>query len=624
MSLDQDLLEIEPILRDTEGTFQFTHTSFQEILTAKQFADEINSGALSVRDAYVNYWSYEEDAELWGLPKDRVWRALLPAWKNVLLHLAPMLNTDKVQELVDAITKNYYEYENHFKPKEVLDYYNHLYNDLVCAANLIGVSKRTEKIETRQILQTFIKYARKDNQFFDNFAKIGGDEVANILIQCLYESEFGKEEVALALAQIGTEEAISSLVKYIIRNPRGLNNIYESLSHVWNEKTINTFVKYLEDDTNPDRYCMISLLEHIRNEKVVDALIKYMQNEMSPMRDYAISALGDSGDERAVDPLIEYMRNKNNPFRYYAALSLGGFKVKKVVDSLIDYLEDVSNPKRHCAAVALGEIGDEAAVPALIRYISDKSSTFRFKAAYALITTIQNNAAIEALIEYIQDKSDPDRGMAVWDFDKIPAEKAVPALIKYIKDKNNPDRDGAAHALGKIGGKEATDVLVQYIEDKSNPDRSLAAEALAKKGNQRAIDIIIECIGDESEETYVFGVLDEIKNERAVDALIRYIQEKESYGHHSHHRAISSLAVIGGKKVISALNNYIRDKSNPDRHGAAHALGEIGGKEEIRLLNGLLPDDHMFITTSIYDAIKSIHQRLKPQGYNPQIKRLSA
>src|SRR3989339_558395 len=106
-TLDQTLMEVEPIFREVDDRFSFTHPSFQEVLTAKQFADEINSGELSVRDAYVNFWSYEEDAELWGLPKDREWRALLPAWRNVLLHVVSMLSDDKAQQLVDAISECY-------------------------------------------------------------------------------------------------------------------------------------------------------------------------------------------------------------------------------------------------------------------------------------------------------------------------------------------------------------------------------------------------------------------------------------------------------------------------------------------------------------------------------------
>src|SRR3989339_1528119 len=99
-TLDQTLMEVEPIFREVDDRFSFTHPSFQEVLTAKQFADEINSGELSVRDAYVNFWSYEEDAELWGLPKDREWRVFLPDFKRILNHVITMIDPNKASLLI--------------------------------------------------------------------------------------------------------------------------------------------------------------------------------------------------------------------------------------------------------------------------------------------------------------------------------------------------------------------------------------------------------------------------------------------------------------------------------------------------------------------------------------------
>src|SRR3989338_942218 len=143
MTLDQILMEIEPIFRGSNGAFQFTRPSFQEILTAKQFADEINSGALSVRDAYVNFWSYEEDADLWGLPKDREWRALLPAWEKVLLHMAPLLNITSAQKLVDVVSRSYFNSGDIFGGKD----YNPFFDELCFVSKLVKASGRKIEVE---------------------------------------------------------------------------------------------------------------------------------------------------------------------------------------------------------------------------------------------------------------------------------------------------------------------------------------------------------------------------------------------------------------------------------------------------------------------------------------------
>ena len=94
MTLDQTLRELEPILCSTDGTFQFTHPSFQEVLTARQFTDEINSGRLSVRDSYDSFYLFFNRPNI-----------CLDNTKT-LTYIAQMLETDKLEELVNLFCDN--------------------------------------------------------------------------------------------------------------------------------------------------------------------------------------------------------------------------------------------------------------------------------------------------------------------------------------------------------------------------------------------------------------------------------------------------------------------------------------------------------------------------------------
>jgi len=107
-TLETQLVEVKPIFKD--GVFVMP--SFQEVLTARQFTDEINSGRLSVKEAYTNFWSYEEDAGLWGLPKDREWRAVLPAWRPILVDITDKIKNEKVEELVSVMVQGYFSYKD--------------------------------------------------------------------------------------------------------------------------------------------------------------------------------------------------------------------------------------------------------------------------------------------------------------------------------------------------------------------------------------------------------------------------------------------------------------------------------------------------------------------------------
>src|SRR3990172_12770800 len=107
--LESALRETEPILRGN-GVFQFSYQSFREVLTAKQFADEINSGKISVKDAYFNFWSLLEWPKVWLLNKD--FRTLSDDWKPVLSHMAHILPESKKIELLETVSEIYATYRN--------------------------------------------------------------------------------------------------------------------------------------------------------------------------------------------------------------------------------------------------------------------------------------------------------------------------------------------------------------------------------------------------------------------------------------------------------------------------------------------------------------------------------
>ena len=124
------------LLYRENGIDKLIHDSYFEFFLAKYFADKINSGGLSIKDAYVNFWSYEEDAELWGLHRDKEWRAVLPNWKQVLLFMISMLKTEKAKEMVGIISEDY------FKAKKIIskERYNPFLDDFCCGVQFKNVA----------------------------------------------------------------------------------------------------------------------------------------------------------------------------------------------------------------------------------------------------------------------------------------------------------------------------------------------------------------------------------------------------------------------------------------------------------------------------------------------------
>lgn len=178
-SLDNLLTEVGPILSSS----QFSHPSFREVLAARQFADEINSGRLSVKRAAYTLWLYDLHEDIMAAQENSGYLDDLPhviefpppslksEWKPVLVHLAGMLNADKAGEFVEVVGEFHAErIERMQKPKSKF-----LFDDDVLLEDLKICAKFVARYDTstspgRQckklldtLLNTFYEYGNADN-----------------------------------------------------------------------------------------------------------------------------------------------------------------------------------------------------------------------------------------------------------------------------------------------------------------------------------------------------------------------------------------------------------------------------------------------------------------------------
>ncbi len=123
-SLDNLLTEVGPILASS----QFTHPSFREVLVAKQFAEEINSGKLSIMDAYVRIISAGGS-----------W--IIPNFRPVVNHMVELLREEKALELVEwasHIAVFFSKSDLTKFRKSSVGYFDWIVEDLVICAEFIG------------------------------------------------------------------------------------------------------------------------------------------------------------------------------------------------------------------------------------------------------------------------------------------------------------------------------------------------------------------------------------------------------------------------------------------------------------------------------------------------------
>lgn len=150
--LESALRDVEPILRGN-GDSQFTHPSFREILAARQFADEINSGKLSVRDAYMSLCKTID----W-FPKLGNFTILWPSLRLVLNHLPSMLDDKAAIELINTISETYFSLKDRIESFSVRDLQLPVLDDLELCARFIGDHPSLHSDErVRQIIDVLME-----------------------------------------------------------------------------------------------------------------------------------------------------------------------------------------------------------------------------------------------------------------------------------------------------------------------------------------------------------------------------------------------------------------------------------------------------------------------------------
>ena len=126
---------------------------------------------------------------------------------------------------------------------------------------------------------------------------------------------------------------------------------------------------------------------------------------------------------------------------------------------------------------------------------------------------------------------------------------------------------------------------MEYITEKDSPGKNWAAEALIK-----------------------------IRGKESLDFLLQYIQNPNNCDRET---LVFYLRGFNEKRVIDVLNHHLNSLLTPESHYISYTLEKIGNQQTILLLLTMEGEKYQ-------ESIRKIHERLKPQGYNPAVKKLAS
>ena len=293
------------------------------------------------------------------------------------------------------------------------------------------------------------------------------------------------------------------------------------------------------------------------------------------------------------------------------ARTLGRMRSRAAVGSLIKFVDEELNPYTSDGYLALGDILQEHKDlmidwPQLANYLPKIR-----QAQHTLLSSkrekYNNGKTNTSTQKFPKQTSAYDR-----------PESSEKLLLEQLCDPNHLDKLDVIEELGELKSKKASrpiiDYLLGFVEEYSSDVAvacELCVEALCNIGGEDVLNFFREYISNPEflHRDYIAFGLGIIGEPQDVDLLLNFFPEPAesklpdyAYSGSTKEMRIMALGNIGNRKAIVALiNDHPKCGAWLDSSDKCTNPGEVYD-----------------------DAIRKIHQRLKPQGYNPALKRLAA
>jgi len=211
---------------------------------------------------------------------------------------------------------------------------------------------------------------------------------------------------------------------------------------------------------------------------------------------------------------------------------------------------------------------------------------------------------VDALIRQLETGTPYERTLAAHALGDHHDPRAIDALIRILEDQSEDCgvRMTAADALGRIGNPKAIEPLIRTMEEICERHLHHAvAESLGAFHDPRVTNTLIKALGKDFFTAHAAAdSLKKLRDRRAVEPLIRQLEDKESGGFR---RVLSAqiLGVLGDPRAISALAKALHDDDEDIQKAARKSLLAFVPTHPDAILR-LPPDDRHRLGRLIQDA----------------------
>jgi len=203
---------------------------------------------------------------------------------------------------------------------------------------------------------------------------------------------------------------------------------------------------------------------------------------------------------------------------------------KEIID-LIESLKSDDFPTSRKAADKLASLGKEA-VPALLDTLPESSVALKGQIIF-LLGRIKDKSATPLLMEMLNDDNAYIRRNAAEALGKIEDNQALYSLTSALLDDDTSVKERSAWALGQLHDAEAVEDLLNILNfEKEERVKSAVVGALAKlKDGGATLTLLdeLKAVNDQLYKNLVVAALGEIGDSRALEDLIKYVDELREY-----------------------------------------------------------------------------------------------
>jgi HEAT repeat protein len=244
------------------------------------------------------------------------------------------------------------------------------------------------------------------------------------------------------------------------------------------------------------------------------------------------------------------------------------------------------------AAKALGDLGDPGSFDVLMNELVKQGATIH-PAVLQALGALGDHRAARPLVLF--GTVYPSHRLRAIDAAVTIGPTAVPTLIELAQDMSDPATQTAAiEVLGRLKDKRAVEALLPFVQHPIEEVRSLTAEALGHIEDKRAQQILCKILEDPSEKVRLTAVqaLSAMPDRKVIRPMLRALRDASLEVRVT---AIRTLGACNKPEAAEKLKPFLSSEHRPEVIAAAEALGRLGESQAlprlVHILKRLEPGD---------------------------------